>query len=785
MKSIHSNRSPAPLTWHFDDKGFHARHAQQTLLGDLVVGWQSDGGWKPSGPLEIVTSGIAWRDRIGAGISHTAQCRLGNLTGQLTLIEYTCGWLGTQLALTNETQRPLTLGLYAPLMTHPQTGFIGLTGRPAEWRVYVDSGGCGGQCASYALMDNAGRNEAQGLAVLWSPQGDQSLAIGSVEIERSLTHVTCEFGKTYTKDMSGVPKFYWANADRARLFIRQDAQGYRLDSGETLTLDQTLLILNPDPFQALESFADAMVTFNQVQPFTEEDAWIGWMTWYNQDSFLRGDFKPRKFEQASEAETRRQCSFIRDSGLAAYGIRDIEIDDGYQYEGHLGDWLEEPAPVFPSGMQKLAADLAEQGFRPGIWLTPLVATEDSRVFREHPEWFVRSRETGEPFHLWDWYQVHPQVRAYEIDPTAPGAMEWIGHVFSTLQKWGYRFSKNDFCDRSLHSEGKRYQDQKLTGLMRWRQTWRRIREAVGGQGHALQLCGANNLSLIGIVDNVRTGLDVLPGASASNWERIKNYSATQNINRWWQNGRFFVTDPDSLQVAEYKEHRTYRNCEEFHHTQALSLEEARVRTAIHAACAGNIILGDRLDLLEPERLDICRKILPRCGIGAVPLDMFERTIPRLLCHHIEKPWGSWKVLSVINYEESTEVTEIPLSKLGLDAEECIAWEFWSGEEVIIQPTGLLRINIPPHAVKTIRITPVPENRPYLVGTSFHLLMGAVEIARHNMDKDNILQVTVMRPGQEIGSCHFWTPEKSRIVQAEIQAGPKGTRITINPEGEIL
>jgi hypothetical protein len=73
-----------------------------------------------------------------------------------------------------------------------------------------------------------------------------------------------------------------------------------------------------------------MVGFNQVRKFTNEDVWVGWMTWYNQEHHLRGAFGATGETCASAAVTLEQSRFIVESGLHRYGVRDIEIDDGYQ-----------------------------------------------------------------------------------------------------------------------------------------------------------------------------------------------------------------------------------------------------------------------------------------------------------------------------------------------------------------------------------------------------------------------------------------------------------------------
>jgi len=661
-------------------------------------------------------SGMAYSDRCGHGSAISLGCKLEIIDATLLLVNYEDGKLGCRLDLTNTTSKPIVLESYSPLMTHPGGGSIELSGHPAEWRLYVDSGSCGGKCASYGLNENDGKNTAGAVSVLWSPGGDQSIAIGQVEVERSWTMIAYEYGEKGVNNKL----YHWAQTRRVSLRLEQDATGYQLDPGETFQLDSCMVAYSRDPFQALIAFRDAMVTFNHVRKFTNEDAWVGWMTWYNQEHHLRGGFGATGKTSASQAVTLEQSRFLIESGLRRYGVRHIEIDDGYQKDLHLGEWLEATS-MFPEGMKGVSEELQKLGMTPGVWLAPFVATEDSPVYKEHADWFVR--------YAFDWYHADLPVRAFEFDPTAPGALDWLLNVFRSYKEWGYWFFKNDFPGGLISSHGKQYYNRKQTGLMRWRWTWRKIKESLGGDGAcSIQFCGANNIGGLGIVDSVRTGSDVVPCVGDREWRILREDTATTGINRWWQNKHFFISDPDNLEVAEYKNYRVYADRLDFESKWALSFEEPRVRAALVVAVGGNIVLGDRLTMLEPERIAIIRKTLPFYGESAIPLNMFEQTIPSLWWHHIAKPWGSWEVLSVVNFGEASLVKEIPLERMNLRGNQSvIVWELWEEAQHTNAKDGVLRVAVKPHSIKTLRITPFEKGRTALVGSSFHYTMGALEI----------------------------------------------------------
>lgn len=758
---------PLPaLAWHASGDRIDIRSGDNILFGGLCPAIRQSGSWQTAENLAAASEFRSHNDLAGGGNSAIVTCKLGDLAAELLLITYESGQLGCRLSVTNPGSAAINLGDLSPLMSGPRDSFINLGGEPGEWRVYIDSGACGGKCASYALTENEGTNSGA-VTVLWSPSAERAVAIAQVEVERSLTEVVHQFGEKGFLTR----QYRWNQSKTPRMRIQQDATGYRLDPGETFALDQCLLVFDSDPFRALTRLADAMAAFNHVRRFTNRDAWIGWMTWYNQESHLRGGFGATGDTCASYEVTMEQSRFLAESGLANYGLRDIAIDDGYQKNVHLGDWLE-TVPTFPTGMEGLARDLLKLGMKPAVWITPFLATEDSAVYRDHPEWFVR--------HGFDWYHAGPPVRAYEFDPTAPGAIDWLLDVFRTFSRWGYHGFKNDFSGGLISSRGKQYHNPKQTGLMRWRWTWRQIKQSLGGDGAcSLQLCGANNLGAIGIIDSVRTGSDIGSGVRDAQWKTIREDTATTAINRWWQNKRFFICDADNLQVAEYKNYRLYSDTVDYEYKMARSWDEARVRAALVVATGGNIILGDRLTLLEPERLDIIRATLPLHGESAIPLDMFEETIPSLWWHHAVKPWGNWEVLSVVNFGEASMVKEVPLRRMRIPrGAAVIAWEFWSRARHEQVKDDILRVVVKPHSVKTFRLTLVQPDRPALVGTSFHIIMGAVEVAEHSRAAGR-LRLRISRPTAEKGLCAVWNPKQNNVVTVPVEASPQGAVLTIS------
>ncbi|MDX2006272.1 MAG: alpha-galactosidase [Meiothermus sp.] len=184
------------------------------------------------------------------------------------------------------------------------------------------------------------------------------------------------------------------------------------------------------------------------------------------------------------------------SGLQGLPFDVFQLDDGWQL--NMGDW--EPNHKFPSGMQSIALRAQAQGFTAGIWLAPFIARPSSRLFKTHPEWFLRD-EAGELVSAgtnWGGY--------YGLDVTLPPVQDWLRGLIQTVRGWGYRYLKLDFLFAAA-LPARRHLDISREEV--YREALRLIREAAGEDTYLL-VCGAPLIPSIGIADGIRIGPDVGP-----------------------------------------------------------------------------------------------------------------------------------------------------------------------------------------------------------------------------------------------------------------------------------
>ena len=71
------------------------------------------------------------------------------------------------------------------------------------------------------------------------------------------------------------------------------------------------------------------------------------------------------------------------------GMKEFVIDDGWQ--DNYGDWGIDKKK-FPNGLKPVFSYIKSLGMKPGLWVSVGSASSESKVYKEHPEWFVRDKK---------------------------------------------------------------------------------------------------------------------------------------------------------------------------------------------------------------------------------------------------------------------------------------------------------------------------------------------------------------------------------------------------------
>ncbi|MCX7839174.1 MAG: alpha-galactosidase [Anaerolineae bacterium] len=189
----------------------------------------------------------------------------------------------------------------------------------------------------------------------------------------------------------------------------------------------------------------------------------------------------------------------------------LQVDDGWQRQ--VGDW--QANAKFPSGMAALADTIKNTGRKAGLWLAPFIAVQSSRLFREHPTWFLRDEHGRFVSAGFNWGE-----RLYALDVTRPDVLDWLTELMKQVRAWGYDYLKLDFLYAGA-LPGKRYVE--MPREVAYRRALSVLRKAMGDDAFFLA-CGAPILPSLGLCDGLRIGPDV-----ASEWEVYRDAVLLRNL----------------------------------------------------------------------------------------------------------------------------------------------------------------------------------------------------------------------------------------------------------------
>ena len=422
---------------------------------------------------------------------------------------------------------------------------------PADWGSYSDR-------SHYKLEEPEGLRTAHGMMLL-RPAGADQVLLG--------------FGSCRRFD--GRISF-----DAKRLLVSLDCEGLELAPGQTWKLEEFFAQAGPVRESLLSDLCDR-IEKNHPRRKGFPTPPMGWCSWYC--------YGPN----VTVRDIRRNLDWIATN---APQLRYIQIDDGYQ--PWMGDWLES-GQSFGGDIKTVLREIRQRGFEPAIWLAPFVASPQSRLFRDHPDWFVKDVD-GHPLRSdkvgFGGWRLGPW---YALDGTHPEAQRFLESTFRTLrEEWGCTYFKLDATYWGALHHG-RFHDPKATRIEAYR---RGMQAVLRGAGGAFVLgCNHPIWPSLGLVDGARSSMDI-----ARDWPAIRDIGR-QNLLRGWQNGRFWWNDPDCVLLSSGRVMDNSATA-----TGTISLPDQEVlfhATTIHAS-GGMLLSGDDLPALSPDRVAMLRKLIP-------------------------------------------------------------------------------------------------------------------------------------------------------------------------------
>jgi len=150
------------------------------------------------------------------------------------------------------------------------------------------------------------------------------------------------------------------------------------------------------------------------------------------------------------------CALVSDTlvrsvakAAAECGLQEFIIDDGWQFNAdkitsdkkwgsNYGDWLVDNVK-FPNSLTSTFDYIRSLGMKPGLWISIGSANSNSKVFKEHPEWFVKNYENN----LGNLHFVADESDFY----TSCMATDWFdyikGVILNLVKEHGLAYAKLD------------------------------------------------------------------------------------------------------------------------------------------------------------------------------------------------------------------------------------------------------------------------------------------------------------------------------------------------------
>ena len=335
---------------------------------------------------------------------------------------------------------------------------------------------------------------------------------------------------------------YFRQGERFRLFASLDERpGYTVFSYDvktqvlTITRDCAGVRHGGGPLSAFdlyfaqgseEAVFDGWFSAMDCQP-RQTKPLAGYTSWYN------------RYEAIKEQDVRNDLAGCRE--LLRPGDL-FQIDDGW--EPSVGDWLEPDEHKFPSGMKALSDEIHQSGFLSGLWLAPFACTEQSALYREHPDWLLKM--DGKP-----WKAGGNWGGFYALDMDVPGVQDYLKRVFDrVLNVCGYDLVKLDFLYAAAP-----FGSENESRAGRMIRAMELLRSLCGDK--KILGCGVPLMSAFGLVDYCRIGCDVSLSWDDSWYMRLfhrervaTKHSLDNTICRRQLGGRAFGNDPDVFFLRE-------------------------------------------------------------------------------------------------------------------------------------------------------------------------------------------------------------------------------------------
>ena len=389
--------------------------------------------------------------------------------------------------------------------------------------------------------------------------------------------------------------------------------------------------------------------------------------------------------------------------LREYGYTLLQIDDGWQYGWRCSGswWANEKfygGPTDNDAMKYVVDEIHGRGLKAGLWIGPLM-DEDDPDWRQIC-WGCQHKEFINP-------APADCDGCGKYDVSDPDFVAWAPTLTDRItNNWGFDYIKFDFMSR-LFGNGTPEEMRTAYGLFRKSMK----------PGTFFLYSNGRQWDAIGLIDGIRSGDDVAPNFNYSVHSIGRAVRAVSV--QWYMNRKIWITDIDQIHVKK----------------PDLTDSEAKIWATIGGLSGGSIFIPDRFwntDEVPENRLELLKKIAPPYSVAARPADLFEHEVdttdfPNIFVLDINKNWGNYYIVSVINWDTSQKNITVEFQK-HLDvspSQEFLVYDFWNKNYLGIY-SGSKVFQVPGHDCYVLSFVP-KLSIPQIISTDRHITQGGVDL----------------------------------------------------------
>ncbi len=516
--------------------------------------------------------------------------------------------------------------------------------------------------------------------------------------------------------------------------------GFELAPGQAISSEEAIWRENINPFLLLEEYASYCARVRKIR-LRHSQPPAGWLSWYGYRL------------QITEDECERIADFIRHE-YPGFDFKYMQIDLGYNSKNLPGEWFG-TNDHFPEGLSKYASEMRKRGFVPGIWCGLFTVAESSEFYQQHPDAVFKKPDCEDSHWFWD-----PKDSIFYLDPTHPEGKKFIGKVMHYFKTAGLKYFKIDFMNRLSRVDKNcvPFDRTKIKGPEIYCDACRKLVQGMEPDDYFYS-CSNTILQSAGFVSTSMTACDIgntgIRAKLAKGDDFLLQFYRMQfgtTMARWYLHKRLMLNNPDAICIAP-----------------PADLEEAWFRTLFVGLSGGQVFLGDRFDLAEPDIRTLVRKVLPVYGEVARPADLFEKPFPekRPEILHLQTPFR--EIIGLFNFDSEKSIS-IDWRKLGISG-DFEGWEFFERKYLgVIHSQNKFAYPVPFPAARLLMLTPVADY-PQVIATDFHITGGAVELCDINWDPvTQKLEGTLIRPAGDQGRIYIKVPKNYRCALCKAAGG---------------